>query len=192
MFNNQSAFTVRVHGFGGQGVKSLANILAQAAISAGLHAQAFPEFGPERRGAPVKAYGRFSLEPIMTRAQIEKPDFVIILDPSIFRIESTFEGLGEKTQFLLNTGLLPAEAKETYGLAPDHHQINCVDAAALVSEQGNKVHPSIPVIGRFIRITELVPLDKVKEVIAQEFLDKIGEEKTRLSERVLEQAYYQV
>jgi len=192
MFNNQSAFTVRIHCFGGQGVKSLANILAQAAISTGLHAQSFPEFGPERRGAPVAGYSRFSLEPIMTRAQIEKPDFVIILDLNAFRIESTFEGLGEKTQFLLNTGLMPKEAKEAYRLKTDHHQINCVDAASLVSEHGNKVHPSIPIIGRFIRITELVPLDKVKEVVTQEFLDKIGEEKTLLTEKVLETAYFQV
>lgn len=192
MFNNQGAFTVRIHGFGGQGIKSLANILASAAIDAGLHAQAFPEFGPERRGAPVKAYGRFSLEPIMTRAPIEKPDFIIIVDPHTFQVESTLEGAGEKTQFILNTGLMPAEAKETFGLEVDHHQINCVDAASLISGSGNKVHITIPIIGKFIRLTELVPLDKIKETITQEFLDKIGEEKTRLSEKVLEEAYYQV
>jgi 2-oxoacid:acceptor oxidoreductase gamma subunit (pyruvate/2-ketoisovalerate family) len=192
MFNNQNTFSVRIHGFGGQGIKSLASILAEAAIASGLYAQAFPEFGPERRGAPVKAYGRFSLEPIMTRAQIEKPDVIIVLDPNAFRLGATLEGVGEKTQFILNTSLMPVEAKETYGLDIDHHQINCVDAASLVSEHGNKVHLSIPIIGRFIRTTELVPLDKVKETITQKFLEKIGEEKTRLSEKVLEEAYYQV
>jgi len=192
MFNNQNAFTLRIHGFGGQGIKSMANILAEAAIASGMYAQAFPEFGPERRGAPVKAYGRFSLEPIMTRAQIEKPDMVIVVDPNAFRLEATFEGVGEKTQFILNTGLMPAEAKEKWGLTPDHHQISCIDAAALVSEHGNQVHPTIPLIGKLIRITELVPLDKAKEIISKQFLDKIGEEKTRLSGKVLETAYYQV
>jgi 2-oxoacid:acceptor oxidoreductase gamma subunit (pyruvate/2-ketoisovalerate family) len=192
MFNDNKTFSVRLHGYGGQGIKSMASILAKAAISSGLHAQAFPEFGPERRGAPVKAYARFSIDPIMTRAHIEKPNFIIIMDTNTLNIETTTEGMGNETYFLINTDSLPQEVKKEFSLMPDHHRISCIDAASAVAEYDNKVHTSIPVIGRFIRITELVPLEKIKEILSREFIEKIGEEKTKLTEKAIEEAYYKI
>jgi len=192
MFNNNKIFTVRIHGYGGQGIKSIASMLAKTAIATGLYAQAFPEFGPERRGAPVKAYARFSAEPIMTRAQIEKPNFIIVLDTNTLNLATTTEGMDNKTYFLINTDLIPLEVKKKFSLIPDHHQISCIDAVSSVMEHNNKVHVSIPMLGRFIRITELVPLEKIKEILSREFMEKIGEEKTRLTEKALEEAYFKI
>jgi len=191
VFNNKT-FTIRIHGYGGQGVKSIAMILAKAAVNEGLYAQAFPEFGPERRGAPVKSFARFSTEQIMTRAQIEKPDFVILMDANVLNLETVREGLGNKTHFLIQTPFTGREIKKDFSFLPDHHLIHCIDAVSQIAEDDNQVHLSVPVIGRFIRITELVPLEKVKEVISKEFFKKIGEKKTRLAEKALEEAYYQV
>lgn len=192
MFKDKPIFSVRVHGYGGQGIKSIANILAKAAIASGMYAQAFPEFGPERRGAPVKAYARFSVEPIMTRAHIEKPDFVIVMDTNTFNIEATKEGIGSETYFLVNTNLLPADVKKQFSLPADHHIINCIDSASLVTDYENSVHQSIPIIGRFLRITELVSLETMKEVVNKEFVEKIGEKKMKLTEKALEEAYYKI
>lgn len=183
---------MRVHGYGGQGIKSIANLLAKAAISSGMYAQAFPEFGPERRGAPVKAYARFSVDPILTRTHIEKPDFVIIMDSNTFNIEATLEGVGTETYFIVNTGLLPQEAKKQFSIPADHHKISCIDTQSVVADFENKVHPSIPVIGRFLKITELVPFENMREVVSKEFMEKIGADKMKLTEKALEEAYHQV
>ncbi|MFQ6077837.1 MAG: 2-oxoacid:acceptor oxidoreductase family protein, partial [Thermodesulfobacteriota bacterium] len=77
---------IRFHGRGGQGAVTSAELLAHAAISEGRYAQAFPSFGPERRGAPVVAYCRISDDPIRIRANIYEPDLVVVLDYSILRI----------------------------------------------------------------------------------------------------------
>lgn len=192
MFKNKSTFSVRVHGYGGQGIKTIANILAKSAIASGMYAQAFPEFGPERRGAPVKAYARFSSEPIMTRTNIEKPDFIIIMDVNTFNLESTKEGLGADTHFLINTDQLPIDVKKEFEIPTDHHLINCVDTNSIVADHDNMVHPSIPIIGRFLKITELIPLESVKEIVTQEFKEKIGEEKMIATEKALDEAYYKI
>lgn len=192
MFHGKTAFTVRFHGYGGQGIKTLAFVLAKTAIKSGIYAQAFPEFGPERRGAPVKAFSRFSTEPIKTRSDIDKPDFIVIMDLNVFNLADTQKGASADTQYLVQTDLLPVEVKEKYSLAADHHHIYCIDSQNIVSEHQNQVHLSIPVIGKFIQVTELVPLDVAKEVIKREFREKIGEEKTALTEKVLEEAYQQV
>ena len=192
MFNNQPNFSIRVHGYGGQGIKSIANILAKAAIEEGLYAQAFPEFGPERRGAPVKSYARFSGSPIMLRSHIENPDFVIILDTNVLNLDATREGVNKETHFLIQTDLTPQEIKKEFSFLPERHFIHCIDGNAWVAQYGNKIHSSIPVIGKFIQITEVVPLETIKEVITKEFFKKIGEEKTNLTQKALEEAYHQI
>lgn len=192
MLNNKPTFSVRIHGYGGQGIKTIANILAKSAIASGIYAQAFPEFGPERRGAPVKAYARFSIDPILTRSQISKPDFAIIMDTNTLGMEITKEGLDEKSCLLLQTDLEPKVAKEKFSLLPDYHRIYCIDSTSVIAEYDNNVHISIPVIARFVRITELIPIDIVKEVSRKEFIEKIGEKKASLMEKALEETYYQV
>lgn len=192
MFHGKKTFTVRFHGYGGQGVKSLANVLGKAAIASGIYAQAFPEFGPERRGAPVKAFCRFSMEPITTRSEIEKPDFIVAMDQNILRLPEVNAGAENETCYIIQTGLPAAEIKEKYSLIPEYHHIYCIDSQEIVADYQNQVHLSIPMIGKFMQVTELVPLDTIKEVIKNEFIGKIGEEKAQLAEKVLEQAYHQV
>ncbi|MFH1182967.1 MAG: 2-oxoacid:acceptor oxidoreductase family protein [Candidatus Moraniibacteriota bacterium] len=192
MFNNKRMFTVRFHGYGGQGVKTIANLLGKAAIANGIYAQAFPEFGPERRGAPVKAFARFSMEPITTRSEIEKPDFIVVMDQNILNLPEVRKGAGSDTNYLIQTDFPAVEIKNKYSLMPERHHIYCIDSESAVSEYQNQVHLSIPMIGKFIQVTELVPLDTIKEVIKKEFIDKIGEEKTILTEKALEEAYQQV
>lgn len=167
-------------------------MLGKAAITSGIYAQAFPEFGPERRGAPVKAFARFSMVPITTRSEIEKPDFIVVMDQNMLDQPEVKMGAGSDTNYLIQTELPALEIKNKYSLIPEHHHIYCIDSQGIVSEYQNQVHLSIPMIGKFIQITELVPLDTIKEVIKNEFFDKIGEEKTILTGKALEEAYQQV
>src|SRR5512147_339759 len=94
---------IRFHGRGGQGAVSSAELAALAAIEEGKFAQAFPSFGPERRGAPVMAFVRVSEKPIVTREKIYEPDIVIVLDPTLLKIVNVEAGLKKGGIIILNS-----------------------------------------------------------------------------------------
>lgn len=192
MFGDQQNFSLRIHGYGGQGVKTISLILAKGAIRDGMYAQAFPEFGPERRGAPVKAFARFSPEPIITKAPIENPSFMIILDTNTLKLDDTLSGIDEDTHLLINTKSSSEEIIKEYGLNLNYHRVHVIDSESYLKGREHDVHLSIPLIGKFIKITELVPIDKIKEVLRSEFVEKIGEKKLKISERVLDESYEQL
>src|SRR5271157_3829712 len=94
---------IRWHGRGGQGAVTSAELLAKAAIDEGKYAQAFPAFGPERRGAPVMAFDRVNdLERILVRAEIRQPDMVVVLDPTLLRVVKVTAGLKDKGWLVIN------------------------------------------------------------------------------------------
>ena len=94
---------VRLHGRGGQGAVTSAELVAEAAINEGKYAQAFPSFGPERRGAPVRAFIRVDNGPIPLRNEIDEPDVVLVLDPTLIRVVNVTEGLKKDGIVVLNT-----------------------------------------------------------------------------------------
>jgi len=185
-------FSIRIHGRGGQGIKTFASFVAESAIKDGFYAQAFPEFGPERRGAPVIAYVRLSSKKIITRSPIEKPNFIVILDESVMNTKSVREGISEDTLFLINTAKTPQEVKEEYSFFKKDHHIYCIDANDKLLEFEGKVHVNNIMVGRFLKITEVVSLDTVKEVFKDNFLNKIGEEGVENGQRAIESSYFEV
>ncbi|MGZ5334851.1 MAG: 2-oxoacid:acceptor oxidoreductase family protein, partial [Solirubrobacterales bacterium] len=96
-------FAVRIHGRGGQGVVTAAEMLSIAAFEQGKHAQAFPTFGSERTGAPVTSFCRIDERPIRVREPISRPDALIVQDPTLLHQVDLFSGLGDDGWFLLNT-----------------------------------------------------------------------------------------
>ncbi len=185
-------FSLVVYGYGGQGVKSLASILAKSAIFDGLFAQAFPEFGPERRGAPLKAYVRISTEPILTRAPIEKPNFVVVMDEYLLNREDIKTIQNGETSLLVNTCYAAEVIKKKYNLPINYHQIYCQDANFLVQEVAGQAHVSIPILGKLLQVTEIVSLDSIKDALRQEFLTKIGEKKMQVTNKILEESYQNI
>jgi pyruvate ferredoxin oxidoreductase gamma subunit len=104
MAKENNLVEIRWHGRGGQGAVTSAELLAQAAISEGKYAQAFPSFGPERRGAPVQAFNRIDRqEPVRIRADITEPDVVVVLDPGLLSIVNVTSGLKENGMVIINT-----------------------------------------------------------------------------------------
>ncbi|MEM2118446.1 MAG: 2-oxoacid:acceptor oxidoreductase family protein, partial [Candidatus Bathyarchaeia archaeon] len=100
---------IRIHGRGGQGSVTAAELLAHAAFIEGKWVQAFPYFGAERRGAPVKAFARISDESILIHSQVYNPDYVIVLDPAIYKTVDVTEGLKKDGVIILNTTKHPDE-----------------------------------------------------------------------------------
>ena len=107
---------IRFHGRGGQGAVTSAELTALAAIEQGKYAQAFPSFGPERRGAPVMAFVRVSDEPIRTREKIYEPDIVVVLDPTLLEIVNVAAGLKKDGIVVLNTTKTAKEIRKVSGI----------------------------------------------------------------------------
>ncbi|MDH5663207.1 MAG: 2-oxoacid:acceptor oxidoreductase family protein, partial [Candidatus Bathyarchaeota archaeon] len=103
---------VRWHGRGGQGAWTASELLARAAINEGKYIQSFPEFGPERMGAPVRAFTRISDEPIQTHCAVYNPDVVAVLDPSLLKAVPVTEGLNDEGILIVNSKENPAEIRE--------------------------------------------------------------------------------
>ena len=123
---------IRWHGRGGQGAVTSAELLAKAAIDEGKYAQAFPAFGPERRGAPVVAFDRIdSLAPIRVRAEIREPDVVIVLDPTLLSVVKVTAGLKPKGILIINTSKDFATIEKDFG---SDWKLALVDANTIARE----------------------------------------------------------
>jgi pyruvate ferredoxin oxidoreductase gamma subunit/2-oxoisovalerate ferredoxin oxidoreductase gamma subunit len=152
---------IRFHSLGGQGAVTLINFLAQAGDLVGKYIQAFPFFGAERRGAPVKSYLRMDDKPIFLRSQIYKPHYLVLFSPAL--LESALrEGTREDTVLLVNT------AEE--GDLPDlPFEVHVVDATTIALDLGMEVEGmpvvNIAMLGAVAFVTELVTLDAVNEVL---------------------------
>src|SRR5512139_4028026 len=122
---------IRMHGRGGQGAVTSAELLALAAISEGKYAQAFPSFGPERRGAPVQAFVRTDDKPIRIRAEVRQPDVVAVLDSGLLDIVNVTDGLKDSGTIVVNTKKTPEEIKAKFG---NKWKVAAVDASTIARE----------------------------------------------------------
>ena len=106
---------IRIHGRGGQGAKTASQFIAEAALGEGKNIQAFPEYGPERAGAPMKAYTRISDKQITTYAPVVNPDVVIVIDPTLVKSANVTEGLTDDGILIVNTPKSAEELKKETG-----------------------------------------------------------------------------
>jgi pyruvate ferredoxin oxidoreductase gamma subunit len=169
-------FQVRVHGRGGQGVVTAAELLSVAAFLEGEHAQAFPSFGSERTGAPVVSFCRIDDKEIRLREPILEPDALIVQDPTLFKAIDVFEGLKSKGYLLVNSnktfadlGLGEVVAKLPSGRA------RLVPASELALKYVGRPVPNAALLGAFAALTGLVHLHSVAAAIRQAFPGKIGD-----------------
>ena len=174
---------IRFHGRGGQGAVTSAELLAQAAISVGLHAQAFPSFGPERRGAPVIAFARVSENPIRLRSAVREPTLVIVLDPSLLRLVKVGEGLRPGGTVVLNTSKSEAEIRKQFGLKC---RLGLVDANRIAREEIGRVITNTTMLGAALAAAELVPAEKLEEAIGDRF-GRLAERNIRALRRAREE-----
>jgi pyruvate ferredoxin oxidoreductase gamma subunit len=162
---------IRIHGRGGQGVVTAAELLSVAAFAEGRHAQAFPTFGSERTGAPVVAFCRIDDRPIRTRDPIAEPDVVIVQDPTLVHHVDVFGGLRPDGYVLLNTSRDLAEL----GLA-DLERCLTVPATEIAREHLGRPVPNVPLLGAFAALTGVVSLRAVQRAIRERFGGEIGEQ----------------
>jgi pyruvate ferredoxin oxidoreductase gamma subunit len=170
---------IRLHGRGGQGAVTSAELLALAAIKEGKYAQAFPSFGPERRGAPVVAFCRISDKGILLRAVIHRPDVVVVLDPSILRLVDVGNGLKAEGVLVTNTRFSPEEIKKELGLKS---RVATVDANRIAQEELGLAITNTTMLGALLKASEVVDKGAMIEPLQERF-GRLAERNIKAFER---------
>lgn len=169
-------FEIRIHGRGGQGVVTAAELLSVAAFNQGRHAQAFPSFGSERTGAPVVSFCRIDEQPIRTREPIAEPDALIIVDPTLLHQVDVFGGLQQDGFVLINTSRSFAELRLEELLARcSPERLKTVPATELAREHLGRPLPNAALLGGFAALTGVVSIDSVSAAIRERFPGEVGE-----------------
>jgi len=183
---------IRWHGRGGQGVVTAGEILAEAAMEEGKYFQAFPDYGPERMGAPIRAYTRISDSPIEIHSQITSPDIVIVVDPTLIGLVNVAEGIKEGGVILLNTPASPQEMRQKLGLAGKGVKVFTIDASEIAMKHLGRNIPNTPMLGALIKATNLVSLESVIRLTEERLGAKLREEAVKVNIAALKEAYEKV
>ena len=157
---------IRFHGRGGQGGVTSAELTALAAIEQGKFAQAFPSFGPERRGAPVMAFVRVSDRQIRTREKVYNPNIVVVLDPTLLQIVNVEAGVPEDGIIIVNTKLSPVQLRESLGLK---RRLAVVDASTIAVEVLRVPITNTTMLGALIKATNVVSIDALRGPVEKRF-----------------------
>jgi pyruvate ferredoxin oxidoreductase gamma subunit len=163
----QGLMEIRWHGRGGQGAVTAAKMTAELALGQGKHFQAFPEYGPERSGAPIVAFTRVSDEPIQVYAGIEHPDIVVVLDSSLLSVVDVTKGSPDDAIVLINSDLSPAELRAKYHV--EGRRLYTIAATKIAVETIGRAIPNTPMVGALTRITGMFPIDNIVEFVRADF-----------------------
>jgi len=178
---------IRWHGRAGQGVVTAGELLAEASLEQGNYFQAFPEYGSERMGAPIKSYNRISDEPVEVHSPVLEPDMVIIVNPNLIGVVDLTEGLKSDGYILMTTPQTPAEIRQRLGYSTG--QVWCVDASRIAMEEFKRDIPSTMMIGVVCRATGIVNLDTVVHLTRERLGGKLRPEVVEANVRTLQRAY---
>lgn len=159
---------IRWHGRGGQGAKTASLLLGDAMMGAGKHIQAFPEYGPERMGAPVQSYNRISDEPIYLHCGITSPNIVIVLDSTLINVIDVTQGLPDDGIILINTSLSVDEIRKKMNLTGQ--KVCVVNATKISTEIMGRNIPNTPMLGALVQVTGLLE----KQAFLEDTRAKLG------------------
>ena len=180
-------FETRIHGRGGQGVVTSAELLSVAAFLEDRHAQAFPSFGSERTGAPVISFCRIDDHTIRTREPISEPDAVIIVDPTLLHHVDVFGGLKPDGYVLLNSSRSLEELHLEDLLDGFRPERMCsIAATELAREHLGRPLPNAAMLGAFAALTGIVTVDSVAEAIREKFKGDVGAANVRVARAAAE------
>lgn len=184
---------IRWHGRGGQGAKTAALLLADAALGSGKYVQAFPEYGPERMGAPVASFDRISTKPILLHSAVINPDVVLVLDPTLIESVDITEGLLDGGIVIVNTEKSPADIKKELNIS-GNLKVYTVDASKISKETIGREIPNTPLLGALLKVTGMLDFKETIEDTRKK-LEKKFKSKPEVIEgniKAIERAYNEV
>ena len=182
---------IRWHGRAGQGVVTAAVTLADVLSSEkGIHVQAFPEFGAEKRGAPILAFNRISKKPIRSHSQVYYPDIVVVTDPSLLGMVDISSGATDDAIFLMNTTFDVSLIRERLSLGD--RKIYSLDAYTIATDELGRAIPNVPMVAALMKVTELMGLEKFKEKVKVSLGKKLRPEVVEMNMRTIDRAVKEV
>lgn len=158
---------IRWHGRGGQGTWTASELLVRAAVLEGKYIQSFPEFGPERMGAPVLAFTRVSMKPIKLHCAVYNPDVVVVLDSTLMRTVPVTEGLDENGKLIINSRDSPMDVKQKLGV--NKFEVWTVPATDIAIKILGAPITSTAMLGAVTRATGVVGLESIGKIIRERF-----------------------
>ena len=150
---------IRWHGRGGQGAKTASLLLADAAFNTGKFVQGFPEYGPERMGAPITAYNRISDERCSIHSNIYEPDYVVVVDPTLLTAVDVTGGLKKDGAIIINSAKSPEELKPL--LDGYEGKVYTIDAGKIAEDEIGRNIPNVPMLGAVVKVSGIIPEDKL-------------------------------
>ena len=156
---------IRWHGRGGQGAKTASLLLADAAFNTGKYIQGFPEYGPERMGAPITAYNRISDDRLTIHSNIYEPDYVVVVDDTLLTSVDVTAGLKETGAIIINTTKTPDEVKPL--LKGYKGKVCTVDARTISVDTLGKYFPNTPMLGAVVKVSKIMD----EEVFLKDMVD---------------------
>lgn len=172
---------IRIHGRGGQGNVVAAYLLAMAAFEEQRYGQAFPNFGAERRGAPVMAFVRINDKPIRRRNQVLSPEFLIIQDEALLHIQGVLDGIVAHGGVLVNSILSSDELSKQFGL-----NIVSIPATGLAKQILGRPVPNTALLAAFLGLTGMLRQESLAKVLQKRFKGETLEKNLKLIEAVIE------
>jgi len=182
---------IRWHARAGQGAVTAAKLVAETALFEDRYMQAMPEYGPERTGAPLKAFTRISDEPIEVSNNIEFPDVVIVLDETLIGVVDVTEGLKADGAVILNSTMTPAEARTKLKVA-DTVKVATIDASGIAMDTIKRNIPNTPIVGALARVYPVVKAESVKGELQRTFGKKFSQEMIDANLLSVDRAYEEV
>jgi len=181
---------VRWHGRGGQGAKTAGYVLAVAAAEEGWNIQAFPQYGAERRGAPMEVYVRISDAPIRLRSGVRSPDVVVVLDDTLLATENVAEGMEPGGVLIVNANEQPDAIRAQVGNA--EVKLFVVDATQIAMDTMGRNIPNTPMLGALAKATDLVSVEAMKRAIERRLGGKLSAAVLEANYQAIERAYEEV
>ncbi len=179
----ENIYQIRIHSRGGQGAKIAAQIIAEAVIEEGEFAQAFSEYGPERSGAPMKTFLRISKKPIRLYSDVQSPDMVVVLDPSLLLNVDVADGLADGGIVIVNTCEDKEDIKKK--ISKKNCKIYTIDAKEIAMRVIGRDLPNTAIMGAIIKLVPLIPyehaIEEVREVFGKKHLAEDLAEKNVLA-----------
>jgi len=176
----------RWHGRGGQGAWTASELLARTALCEGKHIQSFPEFGPERMGAPVTAFTRISTEPIRIHCAIYEPDIVVVLDPTLLNAVPVASGIHKDGIFIVNSADEPAKIRES--LKTSKGQLWSVPATQIALKILGMPITNTAMLGTVARATNIVKLESIEKTVKGRFRLDLAEKNFAVIKEAYEEA----
>lgn len=171
----KSIIELRWHGRGGQGAKTASLLLAESAFLSGKYVQGFPEYGPERMGAPITAYNRVSIDNILVHSNIYEPDYVIVIDETLLKVVNVTSGLKKDGAILINTHKDSEEIRPY--LNGFEGKIYTIDARKISEDELGRNMPNTPMLGAIAKVTEFMDIDEFVKAVQVAFNHKFSTKK---------------